>query len=727
MLNLSFAVAALLCLLAVAGAFAAGGWWLMRQRGQQRPGRNTPGRADTLRDEVEQIAGIGSFEVDVATGAITLSPKGYSIFGFAPGSALTVQSWLNLTRPEDRADMQAALDACITNKAVFDKTYAITRPVDGQLRWLHGHGAPFFDAKGRAVSFVGTVHDVTDRRTAEFELRLAAAAFDSDIGMLVADASGATFRANRAYSLITGFTLADHYSELSALADVVDKPDEFLAHVREVMREKGQWRGEIEGRRKNGALYPRWVTVKPIRDEHKSVTHYVSTIQDLTEIQLADEKIRHLSFFDQLTGLPNKTLLIDRLKHAMFLGARSGQYGALLHIDLDFFKILNDTNGYEVGDRLLVDVAQRMASLKRESDTVARFSGDEFVMLLETLGEDQDVAAEKAQVVAAKMLQGLNHVFDLGDISHKNSASIGVNLFKGIVKTVDDVLKQAELAMYRAKDEGRNGVQFFEPDMEFSVKQKASLEADLRMGIENGEFELHYQPQVIGQGRVIGAEALLRWTHPRRGVVPPVVFIPIAESCGFIVKLGTWVLEQACAQLALWGNDPRTKDLTIAVNVSAKQFLQTGFEELVLDILAARGANPAHLKLELTESLFVANVDLIVEKMLTLKRHGIGFSLDDFGTGYSSLTYLKRLPLDLLKIDQSFVRDVNDDPHAATIARTIITLAQSLSIDVIAEGVETQKQCDFLCESGCTSYQGYLFGKPLTLVQFVDALQPAAV
>jgi diguanylate cyclase (GGDEF)-like protein len=436
------------------------------------------------------------------------------------------------------------------------------------------------------------------------------------------------------------------------------------------------------------------------------------------EREKAEKKIKMLAFYDQLTGLPNRILLVDRLKQGLTASTRSNKYGAILFIDLDHFKTLNDTLGHDMGDLLLQQVAQRLGSCIRAGDTVARLGGDEFVVQLADLGTNEQEAAAHVEIVGNKILAELNQTYLLNDTPFRSTPSIGATLFKGQLNTVDDLLKQADLAMYKSKAVGRNALRFYDPAMETAMLERAALEADLREAVQQNQFLLHYQAQVVSDGRVTGAEVLVRWQHPLRGLVSPAEFIPLAEDTGLILPLGQWVLETACSQLAVWATLPDMAHMTIAVNVSAHQFSQADFVAKVLSVLKSTGANPERLKLELTESLLIANVDEVIEKMFMLKAKGVGFSLDDFGTGYSSLAYLKRLPLDQLKIDQSFVRDVLDDPNDASIAQTIIVLAHGLGIGVIAEGVETAGQRDFLVNSGCHAFQGYFFSRPLPLKDF---------
>ena len=571
---------------------------------------------------------------------------------------------------------------------------------------------------GGARHAIAYIRDLTERRQAEAELRVAATAFESQEGMVITDSNSVILKVNRAFTQITGYTAKEVVGQTPNLLRSGRHDSEFYREMWETIHRTGGWQGEIWDRRKNGEVYPKWLTISAVKGDDDTVTHYVGTHHDITERKRAEDKIHELAFFDQLTGIPNRTLLLDRLRQALAASSRSGSYGALLFIDLDNFKTLNDTQGHEVGDVLLRQVAQRLKPCLREGDTVARLGGDEFVVLLVGLSSCQEDAAADTEVVAAKVLDSFKVAHQLGEISHHSTASIGVTLFNDGGASVDDLMKQADLAMYKSKKAGRNLVSFFDPTLESSVKDRVALENDLRQAVAQNQFRLHYQAQVVDEGRLTGAEVLVRWQHPRRGVVPPADFIPLAEETGLILPLGQWVLETACTQLAIWAARPDVAHLTIAVNVSATQFHRKDFVEQVLSILDSTGANPQRLKLELTESLLVSNVNEIIEKMSALKAKGVGFSLDDFGTGYSSLSYLKRLPLDQLKIDQSFVNDVLSDPNDAAIARTIIALARSLGLGVIAEGVETAAQRDFLADSGCHAYQGYFFSRPLPLQEF---------
>ncbi|MFZ6801051.1 putative bifunctional diguanylate cyclase/phosphodiesterase [Undibacterium sp. Di24W] len=540
-------------------------------------------------------------------------------------------------------------------------------------------------------------------------------------GVITINARGQMASYNQAAAKIFGYTADEAIGQnVSLLMPPQDKlqHDSYLDryHTTGEARMLGLPR-EVEGQRKDGSLFPMSLAVSQITRGGMPV--YIGLIRDLTLHHLNMEEIRRLAFYDPLTQLPNRRLLIDRLSQAMINASRTGQHGALMFLDLDHFKMLNDRLGHQFGDQLLQQVAIRLTNCAREGNTVARIGGDEFVILMESLSSRDFEAATEAKVVASGILTALSQPYQLNEHVYHSTPSIGIVLFMQDSEGIDEIFKKADVAMYQAKNAGRNSIRFFDPNMQETAAAYMELENDLRNGIANHEFLLHYQIQVKAGLKyddapiINGVEALVRWHHPKRGMVSPADFIPIAESSGLILPIGQWVLETACRQLVAWENTPAAADWSIAVNVSALQFAQTDFVTQVEHVLAITGANPKLLKLELTESMLADNVDEIIVKMNALRAHGVSFSLDDFGTGYSSLSYLKRLPLSQLKIDQSFVRDILTDPSDAVIAHTIVALAHSLGLKVIAEGVETQAQRDALAEMGCNAYQGYLFGRPV--------------
>ena len=564
-------------------------------------------------------------------------------------------------------------------------------------------------------------------RLAEESRRLAASVYEnSSEAMLVADANNVIIDVNPAFTALTGYSAAEAIGQNTSILKSGRHDPAFYRVMWEAIKSKGVWSGEIWNRRKNGEIYPEWLTINSIVDASGAVHRWVALFTDMTERKAAADQIEHLAFYDQLTQLPNRRLMLDRLRHAFIASTRRKRKGALMLIDLDNFKTLNDTLGHAVGDQLLVKTAARLVASIRDGDTVARLGGDEFVVILEDL-EDGEQAALQAEGVAAKIHDNLGQPYQLnvaaegavaGKSIHHSTTSIGIALFDGDAISADELVKRADTAMYQAKAAGRNTLRFFDPQMQAVVKARAALELDLRKAIDEGQFLLYYQAQVDSSGRVVGAEVLVRWQHPERGLVAPAEFIPLAEDTGLILPLGHWVMETACAQLAAWVSQPDRAHLTLAVNVSARQFCLPNFVDLVLALIDKTGIRADRLKLELTESLLLDNAEDIITKMSALKTRGVCFSLDDFGTGYSSLSYLKRLPLDQLKIDQSFVRDLLTDPNDAAIAQTIVALGQSLGLAVIAEGVETATQRDILASLGCLAYQGYFFSRPVPLDDF---------
>jgi diguanylate cyclase (GGDEF)-like protein/PAS domain S-box-containing protein len=546
------------------------------------------------------------------------------------------------------------------------------------------------------------------------ELRIAAAAFNAQQGMIVTDTKGVILSANRAFVSLTCYTMEELVGQTARLFRAHRRDAEFYQSMWNCVQNTGGWQGDMSLRTKSGEHCARWLTISAVKNEAGEVTNYIGSYYDISKLKHAEEKIRELAFFDQLTGLPNRVLLIDRVRQALNANSRNKSFGALLFIDLDNFKTLNDSLGHDVGDQLLKKVAQRISRCVRTDDTVARFGGDEFVVLLANLGTQKaKAAALQAEAIGEKILSAFVETFQLDPYEYPCTPSVGVTLFSPEDRNVDELLKRADLAMYDAKTAGRNGLRFFDPVMQTMISARAVLETDLREDLKKERLLLHYQPQVDHEGKLLGAEALARWPHAQRGMVSPSEFIPVAESAGLILPLGASMLKIACRQLARWSADPATEHLTVAINVSALEMRQKNFVEQVRAIIEQTGADPHRLKIELTESTLVSNVDDVIAKMDKLKAIGIGFSLDDFGTGYSSLSYLKRLPLDQLKIDRSFVKDVLVDPNDAAIAQMIIALGKSLGLSVIAEGVETDEQYAFLARYGQLNYQGYLFGRPL--------------
>ncbi|MDB5880190.1 MAG: signal transduction protein : sensor, domain [Ramlibacter sp.] len=565
------------------------------------------------------------------------------------------------------------------------------------------------------------LRDVTARHKSQEHLRL----LESSIARLndiVIITEAGPFRepgprivfVNEAFERRTGYAPEEVLGRTPRLLQGPGTQRSELDRLRAAMEQWEPARVDLINYKKSGEAF--WVDleVSPVWDEARKLTHWVAVGRDITERKMAEEKIQYLAFYDPLTRLPNRQLLLDRLQRALSDHDRPRE-GALMFIDLDNFKVLNDTLGHQKGDQLLQLVAERLRSCVARGDTVARLGGDEFVILLENSGYKPLEPTAGARIVSERILARLGEPYVLSGHLHHSTCSIGVTLFGRAPWSVSELLKQADLAMYQAKNAGRNTVRFFDPEMQAVVTANATLATDLRQAWREGQFLIDYQPQVGADGRMTGVEALLRWRHPNREMVPPAHFIPTAEETSLIVPIGRWVLEQACAQLAEWSRHPQRSHLSIAVNVSVRQFRDPSFVDEVMTAIANSGIAPHKLKLELTESLLAHGIEVTVAKMGSLKAMGVTLSLDDFGMGYSSLSYLKRLPLDQLKIDREFVKDILTDANDAAIARTIIGLAQSLGLGVIAEGVETQAQRAFLAQQGCYEYQGFLFCKPLPI------------
>jgi|GEM_PF-3400396 len=554
-------------------------------------------------------------------------------------------------------------------------------------------------------------------------MRVAAVAFETDEAIVITNKDGDIVRVNQAFHDITGFSAEEVIGKNPRILSSGRHSKEFYAEMWAQLLGRGKWSGEVWDRRKNGEIYPKWLTITAVRNDEGETTEYVAIFSDITLRKKAEDEIRNLAFYDALTGLPNRRLLMDRLEAALIASGRSGQYGAILFLDMDRFKVLNDTLGHDLGDIMLIEVARRIKSCVREVDTVSRLGGDEFIVLLEDVEADAGQASRKAAQIAEKVRSSLSKTYQLEKLEYHSSPSIGVCLFKGNDESLDALLKHADMAMYQAKDAGRNAVRFYDPAMQEAVESRALIESELRRALPEGQLRLYFQIQVDNEGRPIGAEALIRWLHPEKGMIPPMQFIPIAEESSLILEIGHWVLETACKQLAAWSRNEKTRNLILAVNVSAAQFKKMDFVPAVSLLLKKHQVDPTLLKLELTEAVVLEDAAEVAIKMQALQDIGVQLSLDDFGTGYSSLSYLKKLPLDQIKIDQSFVRDIGIDAIDAVMVETIINMAKAFQLHVIAEGVETEDQLRYLKQMGCMAYQGYLFSRPIPIDEFEALLQ----
>ncbi len=585
---------------------------------------------------------------------------------------------------------------------------------DGHEVWVRTTAHFIRDAAGNVVGVEGTTRDNTRQRRAEEELRLAAAVFESSgEAIMITDAEGRIISVNQAFSRVTGYVAADVTGRNASLLASGRHSREFFSEMWRSVLETGYWNGEIWNRRRNGEIFPEWLSVSSVRDADGRITHLVGTFSDISERKAAEAKIAFLAHHDPLTGLPNRLLLKDRMQQAMVHAERSGNKVALLFVDLDRFKAVNDSFGHPAGDALLRDAAQRLLACVRDSDTISRHGGDEFLVVLTDL-QNSEVPAQ----IAGKIMAALCEPFHIEADEATISASVGIAVYPEDGTGFDELLKKADTAMYHAKESGRNAFRFYTGRMNADAQERLDLHSRLRRALERNEFVLYYQPLVdLKSGRILGGEALVRWQSPEQGLVAPGRFIPAAEHSGLIVPLGEWVLHEACRELAHW-HAIGAPWLLMAVNISPIQFRRGDVEETVLRALAASGAPPSALELELTESILIDGAEQVLATIRRLQGLGVKLAIDDFGTGYSSLAYLKRFAVDKLKIDQSFVRDIVTDQDDAAIVRAVIQMARSLGLHVLAEGVETEAVAVELRAMNCDLVQGYHFGRPMPAAEF---------
>ncbi|MDY7574639.1 EAL domain-containing protein [Actimicrobium sp. CCI2.3] len=583
---------------------------------------------------------------------------------------------------------------------------------------------PLFDQSGVVCSICTQSTDTTDKRRADEQLRLAAKVFDrSGEAIAITDANAVILTVNDVFTKITGYAVSEVVGRDPRMLGSGQHPPEFFEAMWSSLLANGNWQGEIINRRKNGEIYPEWLSINSVNADDGSVINYVSIFRDITAIKNSQRRIEFLATHDELTGLPNRTLLNDRLKHAILVARRNRQKLAVLFIDLDNFKNINDSLGHDVGDILLRQATERLQHSVRDSDTLARLGGDEFVAVL------GDVDADDINLVAGRIVDTIGASFQINGNNLFVSASIGISVFPDDGDDSVTLLKSADTAMYSAKERGRNQYQFFANEMKMIALQRMTLETGLRLAIETGDFRMVYQPKVhIHTGAIVGAEALLRWHDRLLGDVSPAQFIPVAEGCGLIIAIGNLVFEMVLSQIARWRSAGVIAP-QIAINVSAHQLRDENFVDRIGNLIALHGLPADSISIELTESALMERIDLVRDRLLSLEAMGVTLSVDDFGTGYSSLAYLRKLPIRELKVDRSFVDGIADQPDDRSIAKTVIDMAHALGMRVVAEGVETAAQLHVLRSDGCDIAQGFLFHRPHTPDDFVLALaaQPGAV
>jgi len=556
----------------------------------------------------------------------------------------------------------------------------------------------------------------------EEDLKVAAIAFQTHEAILVTDADTKIIRINKAFTRIMGYSESEIIGKTPKVLSSGKQDGFFYKNFWNTVINDGKWSGEIWNRRKNGDIFPEWQTVTAVRNEQDKITHFISFYSDITDYKLAEKEIEKLAFYDPLTNLPNRRLLHERLEHELNIAKRYQRAGILFFLDLDHFKHINDSLGHSIGDQILIQTAQRLQSLLRESDTAVRLGGDEFVILVSAQDGIHADLLEQSNIIAEKVINAVNYPYLIGEHELFVSTSIGITMYTGIDETVETLLKRADTAMYQAKDAGRNTFRFYQHSMQEAADSRLLIEKYLRVAISKNEICLHYQPQLSDENKLIGAEALIRWQHPELGMISPVEFIPIAEESGLIIPVGQWIIETVCEQIKSW-DQQKLYVPHVAINISAKQFHQADFVSMLIHTAFEYQVQPGRVMLEITEGVFLGNLEEAIDKMNALKQSGFTFSIDDFGTGYSSLTYLKRLPFDQLKIDQAFVRGLINNATDAAIVKAIVVMAQSMNLDLIAEGVETVEHLTHLSDFGCHNYQGYYFSKPLAAEQLSEYIK----
>lgn len=657
----------------------------------------------------QRIARLGNWDWNLQKNCLYWAGEVYESFGMPrERSEATCEAFLECVHQEDRQRIQMAFHAAIAGGAPLDVEHRVIRP-DGQVVFIQQRAELTLDQHGKALCLTGTTQDISQRVQAEERLRLAANALENTAeSVMICDAHRRIVSVNKAFATMTGYA-PEEVTGLSAELFRSRKHDAaFYSHVWETVNQTGHWQGEIWGRRKDEEIYPQWVSISQVKDKAGKPSHYVSVSNDISRHKQYEARLEFLAHHDALTDLPNRILLQRQLEETLLRAGNRGELVALMFIDLDHFKTINDSLGHAAGDELLQAAAQRLRRCVRQSDFVARLGGDEFVVVLTELRHFQEAAN-----VAEKLINVLSRPFSIGGHELLISASIGISCYPSDGREADILLKNADAAMYRAKEQGRNTYQLFSAEMNAQAADQLVMTHDLRLAVRRQQFRLHYQPRIeLGSGKITGTEALIRWQHPELGLVAPAKFIPLAEEIGLIEVIGEWVLRSACEQARAWQNSA-LPSLRLAINLSARQFRRPGFAKQIAAMLREYRLDANLLELEITESMAMQDFEKTRTILSELKELGVVIAIDDFGTGHCSLAYLKRFPVDYLKIDRSFIRDLPANAEDAAITQAIIALAKTLKLGLIAEGVETLAQHSFLQAHGCDEGQGYLFSKAL--------------
>lgn len=662
----------------------------------------------------------GYWDWNMETNYVYYSSRWKAMLGYSDHELLTpsLETWEKLVNPEDKSRVLKLVDDYVSgHKEKFEIEFKMKHK-EGHWVTILSRASLARDDKGNLIypkRLIGTHVDLTQRKQSELQLKIQNIALEAAANAIIITDTAATIEwINPAFTELTGYR---HHEAIGAnvkdLMNSGQQSEMFYQDMWQTISSKKVWKGEIINKKKDGTLYHEHMTITPVTNESDEICYYIAIKEDISKRKASEKEILDLAFYDALTKLPNRRLFLDRLKHTVAACQRNKTYNALLFIDLDNFKFLNDTHGHDAGDALLIEAAKRITSCIRETDTVARLGGDEFVVMLEQLGIDDGHAMNITTQIGESILSRLHQEYRVNNIRHRGSSSIGICMFSDQYSKADDILKWADKAMYEAKCAGRNTLRFFDPHMQQELERRTQLEKELWIAVDKHQFRLHYQLLINQNQQIVGAEALLRWQHPEKGIVGPNEFLSLIENNGYIIPIGDWIIDEGIQQLQFWQQHDILKSLTLSLNISAVQFQESGFVQKLKRKIEQSKIDYSRLILELTESSLINNIDDTVKRINELRALGIRLSIDDFGTGYSSLSYLKRFKLAQLKIDRMFVRDILTDQDDLTLVKTIINMGKNLGLDVVAEGVENQQQFEVLRNAGCAKFQGYWINKPI--------------
>lgn len=669
--------------------------------------------------EIQRLAGIGSWELDLEKNELSWSDELYRIFEIDPAlGPADYEHFLQMVHEEDRGRVDQAYQAALATRQPYEVEHRMMMP-DGRIKQIRERGETFYDEAGKPLRSIGTAQDITDIRLLESQMQLLGSAFHhSGEAIMITDHNNRILTVNAAFTMLTGYSQDEVAGQDPRILSAGRTSREDYKRMWAAIKEKSFWQGEIWDRRKDGGVYPKWLSVSVIRDEQGDIRYHIAHFTDVSTERATEAKIHYMAHHDMLTGLNNRFSLKDRLEHALAVARRESARVALLFIDLDRFKVINDTLGHHVGDELLIHVSRRLRQCVRESDLVARLGGDEFVVMLSGIEHSSSVA-----MVAEKLVMRVAEPYPVGAHTLYTTPSIGIAIYPMDGEDGETLMRNADAAMYHAKSAGRNNFQFFDAKMNEAAVERLGIEHALRLALGRDEFRLHFQPIIdLRTGKVSCVEALIRWQHPERGLLAPGMFIGVAEETGLIQPIGDWVIWAACRQLAAFREAGLT-GLKMAINISAIQMRNSDLSVLARGVIEAYSLPPGDLVFEITESVAMEHPDETVRVLDLLRDMGVSLALDDFGTGYSSLSYLRMFALDKLKLDRSFVEEIGQDVDGQVICDATIGLAHNLGLTLVAEGVETEAQLDYLRARGCDLVQGYLFSKPLPAEQVMEFIR----